>query len=180
MPGTEPLLRLHSSQLTFLAEWLSSKSPDLISNSSDATKQLPMHRGVINLSYALLSFVLLRGWRLESMALRSSHYCFPPVEEITWEWREATLTSLFIIFLGLIQGTVYFFQPMLFSTVMLCCLFHILFSSLGLPWCLMFYQNCVNWRPRLVDPWWSTPILADPCSSFGSSFPWLSPALAIW
>lgn len=43
-----------------------------------------------------------------------------------------------------------FFQPMFLSIVMLWCLFHIVFSSLDLPWCLRFYQKCVNWTPRLV------------------------------
>lgn len=103
-----------------------------------------------------------------------------PSGRITWEWRESIPTSLFIVFLGLLQGTVYFFQPMFFSKVMFCCLFHNLFSSLGLPWCLKFYQNHVNWRPRLVDPWGSPPILADLCESFGSSFPQLSPASGLW
>lgn len=84
---------------------------------------------------------------------------------IYWEWRKSIPTRLLLISLRLIQDSI-FLNQYCFLTVMLWCLFHTLFSSLGLWRYLMFYQNCVNWRPRLVDAWWNPQILGDPCSFF--------------
>lgn len=174
MPDIESLLRLHSSQLTLLTEWLSRITR---SNSSDATKRLPVYRGVINPVYNICHLYFWRGGGCNQWG---PLHIVSPSGRITWEWRESITTSLFIVFLGLSQGLVYFFQPMIFSKVMFYCLFNNLVSSLGLPWCLKFYQNHVNWRPRLVDPWGSPPILADLCAPYGSSFPRLSRASGHW
>lgn len=111
-----------------------------------------MDRGVINLSYALLSFVLLREWRLESISLRSQHCCLLPVEKSTDNGENPPPPAFSWYCMSRIKAQCIFSTKIFFfSIVLLWCLFHNFFSSLYLPWCLMFYQKCMNWTPWLVD-----------------------------
>lgn len=138
-----------------------------------------MSRGVINLSYGLLSFVLLREWRLESIFLRSQHSCFLPVEESTDSGENPPPPAFSWYCMSRIKAQCIFSTNVFFlhSDAMVPISHFVFFSWFALVSNVLSdvgeLDTTVSWS------WWSPQILADQCLFFGSSFPGLSNALAI-